>query len=285
MISFGDSGLMTVIREGRSWIYPMTIIQQALYCYSSLGDARGDEAVRGSDFFSSAGGRSVPDPESVFRKVLEQLMESRVEEGQAVLWEVPFAVPRYGCTPPWRSAMIQGQALSLLVRAAEYLREPKYAEMARGVYVSLTGSGGSGFALEEDEGVWFEEYVGSLRSHVLNGFLFTAWGIYDYALFSGEKAAFELWERCLSSAGRRLPEYEWGLGSVLWTVYDLRYREPCSSFYHRLHCDLLGDFVQVTGDDTLGRFESRWRKALKNRLAVWVLVRMRNAGLKLSGAR
>jgi hypothetical protein len=172
--------------------------------------------------------------------------------------------------------MIQGQALSLFVRAARCFPEAGYEDTARLIFRSLADKNGGDFAVEEEEGVWYEEYEGEFRSYVLNGFLFAAWGIFDYALFSGESAAAELWSRCLDSARKRLRMYEWRFGPVLWTVYDLKYREPCSTFYQRLHCDLLWDIARVTEDTVFAEYEKRWRNGLKFRHAMWALARARN---------
>jgi heparosan-N-sulfate-glucuronate 5-epimerase len=85
---------------------------------------------------------------------------------------------------PWYSGLAQGQGISLLVRAYYEFQEPCYLATAVRAFFSFQnsiGQGGVSFT-DQDGNVWFEEYVVSPPTHILNGFIWAAWGVYDYFL-------------------------------------------------------------------------------------------------------
>ena len=42
---------------------------------------------------------------------------------------------------------------------------------------------------DEHGNLWFEEYIVSPPTHILNGFMWAAWGVYDYFLATGDPTA------------------------------------------------------------------------------------------------
>src|SRR5687768_13538211 len=82
----------------------------------------------------------------------------------------------------WYSALAQGNALSLLVRAAGHTSKPKYDEAVREGLRAFTlpvGSGGVSY-YDETGHVWFEETVVDPPTHILNGFIWALWGVIVY---------------------------------------------------------------------------------------------------------
>src|SRR2546421_6053181 len=57
--------------------------------------------------------------------------ERSISAGSASLWPVNVAVPKYELSPGWFSALPQGQAASLFVRAHLATGEDRYAGLAR----------------------------------------------------------------------------------------------------------------------------------------------------------
>jgi heparosan-N-sulfate-glucuronate 5-epimerase len=97
--------------------------------------------------------------------------------------------------PGWFSAMAQGQAMSLLVRAYYITGHTTFLQVARRALWPFSVPVPKG-VLGSLDGPWFEEYPSAHPLHVLNGFMFSLLGLYDLAPYS-RKAAHLYW------AGRR----------------------------------------------------------------------------------
>src|SRR5205814_3943452 len=79
---------------------------------------------------------------------------------------------------PWYSGLAQGQGISLLVRAHAETGDPKFlnsAERAFQSFLTNVASGGVAFT-DANQNLWFEEYIVSKPTHILNGFIWAAWG-------------------------------------------------------------------------------------------------------------
>ena len=94
---------------------------------------------------------------------------------------------------PWYSGLAQGNGLSLLVRAAQATGDSAFAdERASRVSVVPASVSDGGVLVEDDRGhVWIEEYLVDPPSHILNGFIWALWGVYDYARWTGERRGGE----------------------------------------------------------------------------------------------
>lgn len=160
---------------------------------------------------------------------------------------------------PWYSALAQGQGVSLLVRAFEATGTAQYAETAaRAIRAFQLDVDDGGVCVRDGIGdVWFEEYLVDPPSHILNGFLWAAWGVYDYALSTGDPAARDLFASATRTLLANLQRYDVGY----WSLYELsRTRLPmlASPFYHRLHVVQLQVMHRLTGEPTFLEFAQRW---------------------------
>jgi heparosan-N-sulfate-glucuronate 5-epimerase len=77
---------------------------------------------------------------------------------------------------PWYSGLAQGQGISLLVRAYAETKEARYLEAAGRAFRSFLADVDSGGVTCQDEAgdLWFEEYILSPPTHILNGFIWAA---------------------------------------------------------------------------------------------------------------
>src|SRR3954470_23052694 len=94
-------------------------------------------------------------------------VEQRAVEGSAAAelrWPVGVAVPKYGLSPGWSSALAQGQAGSVFVRAHLATGEDRYGELAVRAVEPFLGAS----ELVSD-GPILEEAPSDPPSHVLNG--------------------------------------------------------------------------------------------------------------------
>ena len=167
---------------------------------------------------------------------------------------------------PWYSALAQGQGLSLRVRAHKETNDPTYLDTGRRAFEAfLLPVDKGGVTWEWPAGdIWFEEYLLDPPTHILNGFIWALWGVYDYSLATGDHKATELFQRAVATLKRRLPAYEWGH----WSLYDLSgkpLRNVASPFYHRLHIVQLRATQRLVGDPELGNHADRWERYLDHR--------------------
>jgi glycosyltransferase involved in cell wall biosynthesis len=164
----------------------------------------------------------------------------------------------YRLSPPWFSAMAQGQAASLLVRAAVTCGRPELLTRALDATRSLTEPP---LVAHTDEGPVLQEYPTAPPAHVLNGWIFALWGLYDVAP-SCEVAARAFHEG-VDALARRLPLYEARPGWSRYDLYPHRLANVASPFYHRLHLAQLEVMAALVPDEpAFARTAERWGRAL-----------------------
>jgi hypothetical protein len=167
---------------------------------------------------------------------------------------------------PWYSGLAQGQGISLLVRAHEETGARQYLESADRAFVSLqksTEEGGVSFT--DDRGdLWFEEYIVSPPTHILNGLIWTTWGVYDYFLATGDAGAQHLFAKAVQTLRSNLDSYDLGF----WSLYEksgTRLPMVASPFYHQLHVVQLRVMHRLTGDEFFASYASRWEAYARSR--------------------
>ena len=162
---------------------------------------------------------------------------------------------------PWYSGLAQGQGISLLVRAHQETGEDSFlraADLAFESFARSTDQGGVCFT--DDEGnLWFEEYLVSPPTHILNGFIWASWGVYDYFLATGSRLAKSLFERAVQTLLSNLHRYDLGF----WSLYEqsgTRLPMIASPFYHRLHVTQLRTMYRLTGETKFEEYAERWQR-------------------------
>jgi len=189
--------------------------------------------------------------------------------------------------PGWYSAMAQGQAMSLLVRAHARSGRQEYLDAAvRALALfDVTSADGGIVAKFMDQYVWYEEYPTIPPCFVLNGFMYALIGLYDVSVTTspGEarSTATRLFSSGVASLRRMLPLFDTGSG----TVYDLRHLTLGAAAppnrarwdYHATHVNqllLLSSLLQngsvSTDEPTATEFKAvanRWLGYMKGKLA------------------
>jgi hypothetical protein len=194
----------------------------------------------------------------------EWIVAEQDDEGQVPF---EFAYPHtFDLKPPWYSAMAQGEAASLLCRAAVSLDRPELAQAAERAASSLV-SPDSPVVAATDDGPVLQEYPTDPPAHVLNGWIFALWGLYDVALAGGGLAARARadFERGVETLVARLPRYDTGRQGS-WSRYDLfphRLVHVTSPFYHRLHIEQLCALNELIGHPLFLETAQRWERGLE----------------------
>jgi heparosan-N-sulfate-glucuronate 5-epimerase len=168
---------------------------------------------------------------------------------------------------PWYSGLAQGQGISLLVRAHCETNEPEYLEAAQRAFTSFlipVAEGGVSFTDSKND-VWFEEYIVSPPTHILNGFIWAIWGIYDYFLTTKEETAKSLFNAAVKTLLMNLGRYDLGF----WSLYEqsgTRMKMLASPFYHQLHIVQLRIMYALTGEEEFLAVANRWESYGRSRM-------------------
>ena len=166
---------------------------------------------------------------------------------------------RDGLAAPWASGLAQGQGISLLLRAHDLAGDRGYDEAAGLAFEAFRREVGRGGVTHRDAqgGVWFEEYLVTPPSHILNGFVSAAWGVHDYARFRDDGEAGDLFDAAAATMLANLSRYDTGY----WSSYELRaggMRMLASPYYHTLHVSQLEVMGRITGQAQFLSWAERW---------------------------
>lgn len=172
---------------------------------------------------------------------------------------------------PWYSGLAQGQGISVLMRAHQVrpeqeTQDSRYLEAAQRALASFykpVAEGGVAFTDERGD-LWFEEYIVSPPTHILNGFIWALWGIHDYYLVTKDVSAQQLFSRAVQTLLHNLDRYDLGF----WSLYEQSgtcLPMVASSFYHQLHIVQLRVMHRLTGEDVFTRVADRWETYASSR--------------------
>jgi len=197
-------------------------------------------------------------------------LATNLEQNRAGLWVWQHKFDweyRDTLRAPWYSGLAQGQGISLLVRAAQETGDSAYIHAAERAFEPMLRDVDNGGVLFRDhnDDWWIEEYIVSPPTHILNGFLWALWGIWDYYLATQNSSARDLFNRCIGTIVRNLPRYDCGF----WSLYEqsgTRMKMMASPFYHRLHICQLQATYAITGEETFHRYAERWQRYCDNSL-------------------
>ena len=167
---------------------------------------------------------------------------------------------------PWYSGLAQGQGISLLVRAHKETNNCEYLEAAERAFESFqkpTHQGGISF-IDAAGDIWFEEYIVSPPTHILNGFIWAAWGLWDFYLSTGNRSAEGLFARAIETLRKNLFRYDLGF----WSLYEqsgTRLSMIASPFYHRLHIVQLQILARMAGENLFLQYANKWEGYTRSR--------------------
>jgi heparosan-N-sulfate-glucuronate 5-epimerase len=177
---------------------------------------------------------------------------------------------------PWTGALTSGNAISALLRGWELFGVDAYRDAAEAGYRGLHEPRSSDqLFLERNGTLWYEEYPADEPLHVLNGHIYTLFGVLDYARVTDDPGARERWQRGASTVLKHLEDFDVGY----WSVYDLRRLEPASVHYHKnIHIPQLRILGRLTGESRFDAAADRWERYLRSRVSharLFVALRLR----------
>ena len=156
------------------------------------------------------------------------------------------------------SSMGQGQAISVLIRAYKMTSEIRWLESAKkAINFMMMPVDSGGTLLIEGINYYFEEYpdrIGSKKT-VLNGWIFTLFGIYDYLKVENDLYIEGIYNKSIETLERSLKDYDIGY----WSYYDKNGR-IASPAYHNLHIALLYVLFDLSNKDIFKETADKWQK-------------------------
>lgn len=160
----------------------------------------------------------------------------------------------WDCFSPLRSekytvsSMGQGEGASLLFRAYKDTGNQAYRDAAfRAIEFMLADMRSGGTSFYERDELFLEEYPQYPKRSVLNGWIFSLFGLFDAALV--DPSYMVAFKKSTATLSKTLSQYDNGY----WSLYDLEGR-IASPAYHSVHIALLRALSDITGDEQFENF-------------------------------
>lgn len=162
-----------------------------------------------------------------------------------------------------QSSMCQSEGASLLLRAFTVTNEKKYLEKAKKAidFMIMDIKDGGTCYINENNQMIFQEYVSKDNLSVLNGWIFSIFGLYDYCHISSEKKYSEILSNSVESLEKNIKKYDRGF----WTNYDSK-GTIASPAYHDIHIMQMKIMYELFGVETFKIYADKWEKYQKSKI-------------------
>lgn len=173
----------------------------------------------------------------------------------------------YKLKSPWISSLSQAQAMSVLSRCYTINKKQEYLDICNKLLNTFdTKSADKGLLTLLNSEYFYEEYPSEIPSYVLNGFIFSLWGLLDFYIVSGSAKALNLYNKGLITLKQNIHLYN--ISGLNWSKYDLypfKIKDITSIFYHRLHIEQLKAMYLLTNEGIYKTYSENWEKAANNK--------------------
>lgn len=171
-------------------------------------------------------------------------------------WPIPFSNNEFHASKPWLSALTQGVGISVLMRAYQLTGEDVFLQVARRAVrtFELDIRDGGVSCVVGDDGIFFEEVAAYPAAHILNGYILSLFGLYDYVALTNDACIRAHIQRSLTTLHTLIDDFDLGYGSR----YDLLSKLPTNRFYHALHVILLEALARYSGCQHCATLAARW---------------------------
>ena len=175
--------------------------------------------------------------------LLDEALPLATGRAGGLAWEYLF--PFDGQKPPWVSSLAQGTGLQAMARTAVRLgRQADVLPIAgKGLGIFQTPPP-AGVRVETDGGAHYLQYSGLPKLQIVNGFVQSLVGLFDYAQLTGDTTAQTLFQQGDAAARQEVPRFDTGA----WSLYSRGTSRPESDLgYHTLLRDFLDQLCRRTG--------------------------------------
>jgi D-glucuronyl C5-epimerase C-terminus/Bacterial Ig-like domain len=212
--------------------------------------------------FGKADGLYTGGEYSQMLSLVNEMLPLAASRNGALTWEYLFQFENG--LPPWTSAMSQGTAIEALTRASKASTAQgntsaaaNYLSVAHQALAILEQPPPEGVAVQASHGTRFLLYSYNPNELVINGFLQTLIGLWDYWHASGDTVARSLFKAASPEAQYELPSYDTGA----WSLYEPGQEDTLS--YHQLVTGFLQQLCDRTGNSLFCSEASRFNSYLK----------------------
>ena len=156
------------------------------------------------------------------------------------------------------SAMAQGEAASLLARAYVKTNNIEYIDRGRRAIDFMHNSVAIGGTADSTaQGIRLFEYPE--KACVLNGWIFSAFGIFDIWKVTKDKKYELAWKQSVLEIKSNLNKFD----AKYWSYYSLD-GKYASRFYHDLHIELLSALKKLDADPIYDIYMNHWKRCCDN---------------------
>ena len=161
-----------------------------------------------------------------------------------------------------QSSMCQSEGVSVLLRAYIETKEDKYYKNAKkAIDFMLTDISNGGTMSRIDNNLIFQEYVSKYNLSVLNGWIFSIFGLYDFTMINDEEKYTSVLNQSIESMSFFIKKYD----RKFWSNYDLK-NTIASPAYHDLHIMQLRLLYKLFNREEFKLFADKWEKYQKNKI-------------------
>jgi len=254
--TFDDNGIplnsaYIDVNEPKLHYYPISIGQYGLAVFHSYLETKSQEK------------------KTHFLKIANWFYDNvTLDEKFGAYWLTDIPKPEYKVKNTWKSAFSQSRALSILLRAWQITNDNKYLDLCKNALIPFSYDiSDGGVSANLKIGLpFYEEYVASEPTMVLDGHIFSLFGLYDFVRavpadmdFNNYHLAKSLFDKGIKSLIHFFPEYDLGF----WLRFNLckmpHYPkiDPCTIGYIRLVNLQLKLLSKLTGNESILEFHRK----------------------------
>ncbi len=193
------------------------------------------------------------------------LLENTKYNGVGLGWIINYDIDDYNLKAPWMSAMAQGESISVLTRAHLLTGKDEYLTTAREALNLFEYSVSDGGIVNKFNSFSiYEEYPSPKRTvAVLNGFIFSIFGLYDLVIHVGDKRSTKLFNTGIEALSNIIKYYDIGYWSQYY-LFDYPKNYPASYTYHILGAEQLKALYHITEREIFLKYSEKWFGQSKN---------------------
>jgi hypothetical protein len=189
--------------------------------------------------FGEANGYYLAKQSTALKEVLTEAIALATKRAGGIAWEYLFNFD--GGSPPWTSGLSQGTALQALSRAWSRTHEPAFLNAAQEALGIFRTGPSLGVRVPTSAGAHYLEYTYTPSERILNGFIQSLVGLYEYTKLTGDQLGQQLFEAGDAEARAEAPRYDTGA----WSMYDQHTESNLN--YHELLAEFLEHLCERTG--------------------------------------
>ncbi len=202
-----------------------------------------------------------------FLKYVDWFKENaEITEELGARWLTDVSLPQYKNPGPWQSAFSQSRGISILLRGYQLTNNKEYLEIAEKALIPFTKTVSEGGVTSLTQGgPFYEEYTSNEPTLVLNGMIFSLFGLYDFCrVFPENKLADKLYKEGIQTLINILPQYN----LKYWSRYNLCKAEwypavdPATITYQHLHIVQLKCLYNITKFDFFLDYSQKFKKQI-----------------------